>query len=115
MALRVRLRNSVKLVLLLPALFFGSAAHASTDFLHIQDASQIKWQITAQNRVYLRNLHEFDPSYLACCYNYWFDASTDAGKSFLSVLLAKAAAAKSIHIGVVDKTIVSEVNYVGDW
>lgn len=114
MGLKLPRRIRIKMLFLLPVLFLGSAAQAS-DFLQIPDASQIKWQITAQNRVYLRNLSDFDSTYLACCYNYWFDASTDAGKSFLSVLLAKAAAAKSIHIGVVDKTIVSEVNYVGDW
>lgn len=107
-------RNSIKPLLFLPVLVLAPTAQAS-DFLHIDDASQIKWQITANNEVYLRNLSAFDSSYLGCCYNYWFDASTEAGKSFLSALLAKAAAGTSIDIGVVDKTIASQVNYVGDW
>lgn len=110
----VKARKSIKPILFLLALIVGPAAQAS-DFLHIDDASQIQWQITSDNKVYLRNLSAFDASYLACCYNYWFDASTDAGKSFLSVLLAKAAAAQAIDIGVVDKTISSQVNFVGDW
>ena len=114
MILKLHVRNSIQSLFLLPVLLFGSAAEA-TDFLQIDDASQIQWQITSQNRVYLRNLNTFDATYLACCYNYWFDASTDAGKSFLAVLLARTAAAQPIDIGVVDKTIVSEVNYVGDW
>ncbi len=112
--MKILLCNGVKLLFLIPVLLLGPAAQAS-DFLRVEDASQIKWQITSQNRVYLRNLHTFDATYLACCYNYWFDASTGAGKSFLSVLLAKAAAGQPIDIGVIDKTIVSEVNYVGDW
>ena len=99
---------------ILMVLFLPAPASAS-DFLHIDDASQIKWQITAQNKVYLRNLKSFDASFLPCCYEYWFDASTDAGKSFLTVLLARSVAGKSIDIGVVDKTTTSLVNYVGVW
>ena len=107
-------RNSTKSLLVLAVLVFAPTAQAS-DFLRIDDASQIKWQITSNNEVYLRNLDAFDSSYLGCCYNYWFDASTGAGQSFLAALLAKAAAGTSINIGVVDKTIASQVNYVGDW
>lgn len=93
-------------------LFLYQPLHAS-DFLYIADASEIKWQITSTNKIYLRNLDSFDSSYLPCCYNYWIDASTDAGKSFYAALLARSAASQYIYIGVPDKATASALNYIG--
>lgn len=109
-----RVRSEMRFSLALCLLFFYQPLQAS-DFLHVTDASQIRWQITAENKVYLRNLNTFDASFLPCCYEYWIDASTDAGKSFLAVLLARSAAGQSIDIGVASKASASLVNYVGAW
>lgn len=89
---------------------------SATDWISITDASQIKYQYQpSSNRVYLRNLHTFDSSFLACCYNYWIDTSTDSGKTMFTIFLSKTAASQSIDIGVVSKTTASAVNYVGTW
>lgn len=100
------------LIALLLVLIGRSAS--AIDFVNIPDASQLKWQLASDGNVYLRNLNFFDPTFLACCYNYALDIKTANGKAIWSTILLKIATAKPISIGVNDKTIPSAVTYSGD-
>lgn len=87
----------------------------ANDFVHISNASQLKWQITDSNKVYLRNLNDFDSTFLACCYNYWIDLATEAGKAYWVTLQIKIAAGVEVDLGVADKTVSGPLNSVGDY
>ena len=87
----------------------------ASDHLYIDDASQIRWLVNSSGRVYLRNLHTFDNTYLGCCYNYWINTSTEAGKIFFAVFLARVSAGQPIWISIPDKTVPNAVSNIGRW
>jgi hypothetical protein len=80
------------------ALLISSSAH-SQQWVEIEDASKILWQMSANGTLYFRNLNEFDPKQTGCCYAYALDTTTEGGKSVWSTILAKMAAHKRIALG----------------
>jgi hypothetical protein len=70
----------------------------------VNDASQIQYLIGSP-QIYLRNLNTFDSTVLGCCYNYWIDVSTDAGKAACATLLAKIQTQQPIWIYTSSQTV----------
>ena len=108
------LKTSLLVIVSFAILSFAEKSHA-TDYLRIDDASQIRWLVDSSGKVYLRNLDVFDNTYLGCCYNYWIDTSTEGGKIFFSVFLARVSAGQRLWISLPDKTVPNAVSNIGDW
>jgi hypothetical protein len=86
----------------------------ANDTLTVPDASQIKWGLTG-NRAYLRNLNDFDSSWIGCCYNYWIDLSTEGGRGMFSAFLTARASRSPIMLNVPSKTTGSVLDMLGNW
>ncbi|WP_298773630.1 hypothetical protein [uncultured Shewanella sp.] len=96
------------------SLLFSSNAGAS-DWVTITDMSQLKYQIK-DGQVWLRNVNEFNESWLGCCYAYYIDITADEGKAIWSAMLAQMAMGKPYNIGVVDKSVNgSKIIMSGNW
>lgn len=50
------------------------------DGVFLKNPSNLKFVIDS-NRMYIRNLENFDATWLGYRYNYWIDISTDNGKA----------------------------------
>jgi hypothetical protein len=92
----------------------GASVPALADYwFQVPDASQLKYVISVDGKVYLRNLNQFDSAVLGCCYNYWIDLTSSQGPAVWATLLAKIEAQQEIWIFVGSPTAASYV-YVGD-
>jgi hypothetical protein len=80
----------------------------------INDASTIKYGIQ-DNKVWLRNLSDFDSSWLPCCYNYYFDLSTDGGKAMFSTFLSYALSGKKVVFYKADPSTAGAITIFGDF
>lgn len=89
-------------------------AHAEA-WIVINDMSQLKWQMAPNGVVYLRNLNQFNPHALPCCYNYSIDTTTAAGKSMWSVILIHMASSKKLILGVATLNKSGPITYLGEW
>ena len=99
----------------LALLFAGlPSACQAVDFVLVPNASGLKWQL-ASNRVYFRNLNDFDGTFQGCCYSYWIDLTTDQGKAQWSVILTRMTTGGRLYFGVESKSVAGLVTYVGDW
>lgn len=97
-----RLRAWMAAFLLIGAAF---SLDARADYwFKVNDASQITY-LVGNPQIYLRNLNTFDSTVLGCCYNYWIDISTDAGKAAWATLLAKMQTQQAIWIYVTSQTV----------
>lgn len=94
------------------SLFAGYAQ--ATDFVYVANAAQLSWQ-QAGDRIYFRNLNQFDATFLGCCYNFHLDLTTVGGRAAWSAMLVQAATAQPVYIGVVSKSSPSAVNYIGNF
>jgi hypothetical protein len=97
------LRNLILVSLLLVGTTFSFQARADYWF-RVSDASLIQYQIAPPSQVLLRNLNSFDSTVLGCCYNYWIDLSTDAGRAMWATLLTKMEAREPIWVWVTSQT-----------
>ncbi len=82
--------------------------------VHVSDASQIKLLISDE-KVFLRNLDQFNSSWLGCCNNYWFDLTTESGKSHYAYFLLRYASGEAIDLLVNDKTQPNVIHAAGDF
>jgi hypothetical protein len=101
------LRNVLMSGCLLIGMVFSLDARADYWF-KVNDASQLTFLI-GNPQIYLRNLNSFDSSVLGCCYNYWVDISTDAGKASWATLLAKMQTQQPIWIYISSQTVAGSV------
>jgi hypothetical protein len=85
----------------------------SFDYVYISDMSQLKWQLTTDGKVYLRNLSQFNAGFQGCCYIYWIDTSTPAGKAIWSAVLMKIGTAQPFYLGLEQQG--GNVGHVGNW
>lgn len=104
--------NRLSACLLALGLFALNEPAIASDQVYISDASTLKWQISSQ-KAWLRNLHEYDATFLGCCYNFWIDLTTDEGKAMWSAILAAVHASDSIYLHAVSKTTASEIVSLG--
>lgn len=92
----------------------GMSVPALADYwFYVPDASQLTYTVNPDAHVYLRNLNQFDGTVLGCCYNYWLDLTTDAGRGAWATLLAKMESQQGIWIFVGSQTAPGSV-YVGN-
>ena len=97
---------------LLSGLALSAPAFADYWF-QVPDSSQLKYVVGNDSKVYLRNLNQFDSTVLGCCYNYWIDLSTAAGRAQWATLLAKIQSGQEVWIFVTSQTAQGTV-YLGD-
>ena len=112
MQVRRRIHQALGFVLGLAGI--GLSVPALADYwFHVPDASQLKYIVGADSKVYLRNLNQFDSTVLGCCYNYSIDLTTASGPATWATLLAKIEAQQGIWIFVGSQTAPSYA-FVGD-
>ncbi|PCH65678.1 MAG: hypothetical protein COC04_01335 [Gammaproteobacteria bacterium] len=105
----------MKYLLTLFILFFTNIVSAE-DVLLVNDSSALKWEVrSTSGKVYFRNLNEIDSSYLACCYNYYIDASTDEGKAVWSSFLSYHISGKPLRLVFSDKSTAGPLTGLGAW
>ncbi len=106
--------KKVLIIAVVTQLLVLGKVHAS-DWITIPDMSQLSYQVT-DNKVWLRNVNQFDGTWLGCCTAYYIDLSTDSGKATWSTMLTKIATKDKYNIGVIDKTQTgSPVTFSGEW
>lgn len=84
----------------------------AADFLDIPNAAGIRYTIEG-TKLNLRNLNAYDATWLGCCYNYYIDITTDAGKSMFSSLLSSILTGGRTLIGVNNKFLAGPVIVLG--
>jgi hypothetical protein len=97
-------------------LLLSSFESRAVEWVEIDDASKLLWQMTSSGVVYFRNLNEFNSEHGGCCYAYKLDTTTPGGKSLWGTILAKIAANKRITLGFPDigsNASVQTLNYIG--
>lgn len=90
--------------------------NADQNWVEIDDASKLLWQMTEGGIVYFRNLNEFDSRQGPCCYAYLLDTTTPGGKVIWSMIMTKMTAGKRITLGfpaIGSNTSVQTLNYIG--
>jgi len=87
----------------------------ATEFLYIPNMSLVKWQMASNGVVYFRNLNEFHAGWLGCCYNFWLDTTTSAGKSAWASILLKSAGSLPLWFAASDPNAPGAITYVGIW
>lgn len=100
------------------AVFLGLVIHINSyafGYVHVLDMSQLSWQMTIDGKVFLRNLNQFEGSFLGCCYSYWVDTSTPAGKSMWNAMLVKIATAKPLYLGLSNPAQGGVIEHIGNW
>ena len=103
-----------KIVIMFSILFTTLSANA-TDWITVNDMSQLKWQISPGGIVYLRNLNEFNSEALPCCYNYFIDTTTPGGKSLWSVVLTKMTTSQKLILGTAEINTAGPITFAGIW
>jgi hypothetical protein len=86
------------------------------NWVEIDDASKLLWQMQSDGVIWFRNLDEFDSRQGGCCYAYMLDTTTPGGKAMWSVILTKMASGKRITLGFPDvgsNANVQIMNYIG--
>jgi len=86
-------------------------AHAD-DAVRIPDASQLSWTIDATGKVWLRNLNQFDSTFLGCCYNFYLDTTTQYGMVMWSWVQVAAVTANPLTLYVSSKSTAGNVTLV---
>jgi hypothetical protein len=88
-------------------------AFAEFAYVIVPNASTLKWQI-AGNAVYLRNLNDYDASFLGCCYNYSIDLTVPYGKAMWATILLKMGTGAPISLGM-ERTVAGPVTQIGNF
>jgi len=84
-------------------------------FVQVPDASLVKYQLTPSGQVFFRNLNQFSPTALGCCYNYFIDTATQNGKNAFALFLAKQAQGKGFTLMIPDPPATGIIDYVGEY
>jgi hypothetical protein len=89
--------NGRMLRLLIPLLLaVGSEAARAETFVAVADVRWLKFQLTPDSKVYLRNLDTCSASALGCGYNYYIDTSTQDGRDTWATVLSFMAQGKGL-------------------
>ena len=101
--------------------FFTSFANAEAVYVHVKDMSLISYQqVKDDDRIYFRNLNQFNPDVSGCCYAFYLDVSTDFGKAAWSTMLMKMASRQDLYLYVTESRpstsgAPAEIVQVGNW
>lgn len=99
---------------LFAALVFSTTAHADT-WVTVSDMSALQWQMAPNGVVYFRNMNSFNATVEPCCYSYWLDTTTAAGKSTWAVFLTKMSLKQQLIIQVPTPPMHGEIGHYGVW
>jgi hypothetical protein len=102
--------------ILMSVLLICSFEANAVEWVEVEDASKLLWQMTDSGIVFFRNLNEFNSNHGGCCYAYKLDTTTPGGKTIWSTILAKMAAHKRITLGfsgIGSNESVQTLNYIG--
>ena len=97
-------------------MFLSFNVNADQNWVEIDDASKLLWQMTSDGIVWFRNLDEFSPAQGTCCYAYRLDTTTPGGKVIWSMIMTKMAAGKRITLGfpaIGSNANVQTLSYIG--
>ena len=103
----------ISLIACLTLLAWSPPTYAD-DAVIVPDPALLKWQLASDGKVYLRNLNEFDPTFLGCCYNFSIDLATTVGKNLWAALLTQIAMGKPLYLFVSNKAQPSPVTILGN-
>ena len=103
-------RFAATIILAMSALNAGAV-----DFVYVPDASKLFWQMDASGRVWFRNFNQFNGVFLGCCYNFYLDTASPAGKAEWATILLKMGGAQGLYFGVDSAAAVGPVIYIGNW
>jgi hypothetical protein len=92
-------------------LLFLNPAHAD-DAVRITDASQLNWTIDSSGKVWLRNLNQFDSTFLGCCYNFYIDTTTQYGMLIWGSVQVAAVTSSPLTLYVSSKATAGNVTIV---
>lgn len=95
-------------------LAFGSSHAFAASRLVIEDPTTLKFTVQ-DNRVYLRNLNDYDAAWLPCCINYYIDLSTDYGRAMFSTILSFRLAKQRVVLFKDDPSVAGPIAIVGDF
>lgn len=89
-------------------------------YVHVDDMSKIEYQLTADGKVYFRNLNSFNPAVTGCCYAFYLDTTTDFGKSAWSTILMKMASKQDLYMYVDREDPPTsgapvQIDHIGNW
>lgn len=113
--LRMHFKRIFNAKAILSLFMLVSSSVFAEDWITVNDMSLLKWQMAPDGKVYFRNLNDFRPQALPCCYNYYVDTTTPAGKSVWSVILTKMASSQPLILGVPNLTQPGPITYLGVW
>jgi hypothetical protein len=82
------------------------------DGVRIPDASQLSFAIDPSGKVWLRNLNQFDSTFLGCCYNFYIDTTTQYGMVMWGWVQVATATATPVTLYVSSKTTAGNVTIV---
>ncbi|CAH7176585.1 conserved exported hypothetical protein [Vibrio chagasii] len=99
---------------------FTSFANAEPVYIHVNDMSLVKYQATKDNKIYFRNLSQFNSDVTGCCYAFYLDISTDFGKAAWSTMLMKMASKQDLYLYVTESRpprqgAPAQIIQIGNW
>ncbi len=84
-------------------------------FAYVTNMAQLSWQMAPDGKVWLRNLDQFNGSFLGCCYNYWIDTTSPTGKAMWAAILLKIGTGQSLYLGLANPAQSGQIEYIGNW
>jgi hypothetical protein len=95
-------------------LFLMSSAACADDAVTVPDLHQLSWQVHHSGKVYLRNLSQFDSTFLPCCFNHYIDTATEGGRTMWSAMLTNLALGKAMTFYVSSKSAAGPVTFLSN-
>lgn len=99
-------------MLMLASIAGYSAPARASDTLIVNDTSQLEW-IIYSGKTYFRNFNAIDPTWLGCCYNYYFDLTTDEGGAMFSAFLTYQSLGRTMMFNVTSKSVAGPIVQFG--
>ncbi|MES1190000.1 MAG: hypothetical protein ABUS47_02850 [Steroidobacter sp.] len=113
------MRKELALMMLIATGLFASNANAAPLYIYVPDMSQLQYQMTADGRVYFRNLNAYNNTVTGCCYAFYLDTTTPYGKSAWSLMMMKMATGAGLHLYVSNANPTDSnpatIDQVGNW
>jgi len=103
-------------ILAVSACMFSTAALSAPRAYVDVNMATLTWQLSADGKVWFRNLNTFSSAFQAGNYNYYLDTTTPVGKSFWAMMLLKIASGQTLNFTVFDPAVIpSVVDNIGNY
>lgn len=108
------------MLLLIVVSSIASFSLGESGYIHVYGASKIQYQLTSSNKVYFRNLNQFNEKATGCCYAFYLDLNTEFGKNSWALFLMLKAQMKPLSMYVKNFTPPTHggaelIDHVGQW